>query len=476
MASVDISAYLLRGLRTMALCVICTLPGIALAGVASPTTDERLARRLEWFQDQKFGLFLHWGIYSQLGCIESWPLVFADRKWSNPTISSLGEMEAFREKYWALNRTFNPPSFEPRTWAALAKRAGMKYVMFTTKHHDGFAMFDTKQSDYRITASDCAYSRALRPNIAAEVFSAFRAEGFGIGAYFSKSDWHHTAYWDPERPAIDRNPNYDTAVEPARWANFVSFAHHQVEELMTGYGQIDILWLDGGQVRPPKQDIEMDRLAVMARSYQPDLIIVDRAAGTKHENYRTPEKKVPDQPPPYVWETCMTMGEQWSFKPDDNYKTTRQLIHLLVDIVAKGGNLLLNVGPQPDGKLPAVAVQRLEEIGEWMAINAEAIHGTRPIAPYKTGRIAFTKREDIVYAIYLPTESEKRLPEELAIPGVRPKAGSEIHLLGVDQALTWRSDGQGIAVRLPAEILSRPSDNHAFALRIHQGAANPGKL
>jgi alpha-L-fucosidase len=456
--------------------VICNLPGITIAGESVPSVDERLARRLDWFQDQKFGLFLHWGIYSQLGCIESWPLVFADRKWSNPTISSLEEMQVFQKKYWALNRTFDPRSFEPRTWAALAKRAGMKYVMFTTKHHDGFAMFDTKQSNYRVTASDCAYSRTPRPDIAAEVFSAFRAEGFGIGAYFSKTDWHHPAYWDPERPAIDRNPNYDTAVDPARWSSFVSFAHRQVKELMTGYGRIDILWLDGGHNRPPKLDFEMDRLAEMARSHQPDLIIVDRAAGTKHENYRTPEKKVPDQPPPYTWETCMTMGEQWSFKPDDNYKTTRQLIHLLVDIVAKGGNLLLNIGPQPDGKLPAVAVQRLEEIGDWMAINSEAIHGTRPIFPYKMGRFAFTRRENNVYAIYLPVEGEKGFPEELMIPGMRPKAGSQIHLLGFDRELTWRSDGQGIVVRFPAEIMSRLSDKHAFAIRIHQEAVSLGKL
>ena len=458
----------------MALCAICSLSGITTAGETMPSADERLARRLEWFQDQKFGLFLHWGIYSQLGCIESWPLAFADRKWSNPSISSLGEMEAFRKKYWALNRTFDPAGFEPRTWAALARRAGMKYVMFTTKHHDGFAMFDTKQSNYRVTASDCAYSRAPRPDISAEVFSAFRAEGFGIGAYFSKSDWHHRDYWDPERPAIDRNPNYDTAVEPGRWTNFVSFAHHQVEELMTGYGQIDILWLDGGQVKPPKQDLQMDRLAAMARSHQPDLIIVDRAAGTKHENYRTPEQKVPDQPLPYVWESCMTMGEQWSFKPADNYKTTSQLIHLLVEIVAKGGNLLLNIGPQPYGKLPAIAAQRLEEIGDWMAINAEAIHGTRPIAPYKTGRTAFTKRGNIVYAIYLPVEGEESLPEELIIPSVRPIPGSKVHLLGVDEALQWRSDRQGIVVRFPANISNRPPGKHAFAIRIYPEPANSG--
>ncbi|MDD4869138.1 MAG: alpha-L-fucosidase [Kiritimatiellae bacterium] len=447
--------------------IIC-LPRITTAAETIAPVDEHLAKRLEWFRDQKFGLFMHWGAYSQLGCIESWPLVFADKKWSNPSINTFEEMLEFRKKYWAQNKTFNPTSFEPKEWAKVAKRAGMKYVMFTTKHHDGFSMFDTKQTDYRVTAPDCPYSKSAHPDIAAEVFAAFRAEGFGIGAYFSKSDWHHPSYWDPERPAKDRNPNYDTAKEPERWAKFVSFVHGQIEELMTNYGKIDILWLDGGQVRPPKQDVQMDRLAEMARRHQPDLIIVDRTARTKHENYRTPEQQVPKEPLSYTWETCMTMGDQWSFKPDDKYKSTRQLIHLLVDIVAKGGNFLLNIGPQPDGKLPAVAVQRLEEIGNWMAINAEAIHGTRTIAPYKEGRIAFTSRGNTVYAIYLPEEDKETLPEELTIPGPQPVAGSEIHLLGIAEPLKWHPGPQGTTVSIPSGVSAKPPCKHAFVFKIKQ--------
>ena len=211
--------------------------------------------RMEWFQDQKFGLFMHWGIYSELGCIESWPLVWADRSWSNPQLQTLDEMLAFRQKYFALNQKFNPANFQPESWVAIAKRAGMKYVMFTTKHHDGFCMFDTKQTEFKVTAPDCPFSRNPRANIAAEVFQAFRAEGFGIGCYFSKSDWHSPYYWSPESTPLDRNPNYDTAKEPERWAKFVRFVHAQIEELVTDYGPIDILWLDGGQVRPPSQDI-----------------------------------------------------------------------------------------------------------------------------------------------------------------------------------------------------------------------------
>jgi alpha-L-fucosidase len=299
------------------------------------------------------------------------------------------------------------------------------------------------------------------------IFDAFRDEGFGIGAYFSKADWHSPGYWDPVRPALDRNPNYDTAAEPKRWEGFVRYTHAQIEELMSNYGRIDILWLDAGQVRPPRQDIRMDDLAAMARRHQPDLIIVDRTAGTKHENYRTPEQQVPDKPLSYPWETCMTMGSQWSYKPDDNYKSTRQLIQLLVDIVAKGGNFLLNVGPSPDGTLPGVAVSRLEEIGRWMDVNAEAIHGTRPITPYKSGRVAFTSRGRTVYAIYLAENGRNTPPATITLPkdGPRPTAGSELHLLGVNEALRWSDGADGVTVHIPGSAVKDPPCEHAWVVR-----------
>lgn len=439
----------------------CAMWTACAGAAAAPESDERLARRLEWFADLRFGLFLHWGPYSQLGCIESWPLVWADRAWSNPSIKTFEEMLEFRKKYFALNRTFDPAQFDPKSWAAAAKRAGMKYVMFTTKHHDGFCMFDTRQTDYRITHPDCPYSRRPNPDITRAVFSAFRDEGFGIGCYFSKSDWHHPCYWDPSRRAEDRNPNYDTAAEPQRWAQFVRFVHAQVEELMSNYGRIDILWLDGGQVRPPKQDIQMDRLAEMARRHQPDLIIVDRTAGTRHENYRTPEQEVPEKPLPYAWESCITMGTQWSYKPDDKYKSPRELIHLLVDVVAKGGNLLLNIGPQPDGRLPEPALQRLEAIGRWMAVNAEAIHASRPLPPWKDGQVAFTRRGDTVYAIYLFPEGSSTPPAQVRFTGPRPADGATVRLLGFKDAVRWRMDGQSVVIDVPPEAVASPPSEHA---------------
>ena len=283
-----------------------------------PAVEPWLRERLEWFQDQKFGFMMHFGVYSQWGCIESWPLVEED-KWARPDDLKAWtdrdkDLARFQRDYWALSKTFNPEKFDPRLWARAAKAAGMKYVVFTTKHHDGFSLFDTRLSDYRITSAEVPFHSNARSNVVREVFNAFRREKFGIGAYFSKADWHCPDYWDPTTPARTRNPNYSTALQPDKWKKFVQYTHGQIEELMTDYGPIDILWLDAGQVRPPEQDIQMDRLAAMARAHQPRLIIVDRTVGGRYENYRTPEQEVPDKPLPYVWESCLTMGDQWSFE------------------------------------------------------------------------------------------------------------------------------------------------------------------
>ena len=332
-------------------------------GVAPPTptdveTDPLVLKKLETFQDWKFGLIMHWGIYSQWGCIESWPLVEEVSMGSARRLAGMDRArqghEAVRRRLRETQRNLQSPPLRSADMGRAAKQAGMKYVMFTTKHHDGFCMFDTKQTDYRTTAPSCPFHTNPRADVVKAVFDAFRKAGFGIGAYYSKSDWHHPGYWDPARPHRTPNPNYDTAKEPDRWASFVKFTYDIIEELLGGYGPIDILWLDGGQVRPPQQDINMPR----HRGHGPQT-----SAGLDHRRPlgRRPLRKLPhagmhEVPPkalPCVWETCMTMGDQWSYKPNDKYKSSRQLIHLLVDIVAKGGNFLLNIGPDADGRLPA---------------------------------------------------------------------------------------------------------------------------
>lgn len=370
-----------------------------------PETDPVILNRIDQWQDLKFGFMMHWGIYAQWGVVESWNL--CNEPWINRGGAPYDE---YKRKYWDLNHTFNPKHFHPDQMADMAKQAGMKYVVFTTKHHDGFCMFESRFTDYGVSGPECPYSRTEQPDITRAIVDAFRAQGMWTGLYFSKPDWHCDDYWAHEWATPDRNVNYDINDHPDRWKKYVEFTHNQVHELTHNYGDIDILWLDGGWVRPDWsvneetqpwlgcyqriQDVDMRKLARIARSNNPDLIIVDRSVGGRYENYRTPEKQVPDSLLDYPWETCMTMGDSWSYVPNDNYKSTNQLIHMLCDVVAKGGNLLLNVGPDAEGRIPEEAQQRMCEMGAWLDANGCGIYGTRPLYPYCFENVRFTQSKD----------------------------------------------------------------------------------
>jgi len=302
-------------------------------------------------------------------------------------------------------------------------------------------MFDSQLTNYTAANPACPNSQSAHPDLTKSLFAAFRAEGLWIGAYFSKPDWHHPDYWDPKFPPYDRNPNYDLQKKPAKWESFVQFTHGQIMELMQNYGPIDILWLDGGWVQPytetsPKwgykpvdQDIRMNELAAKARVKQPGLIVVDRAVEGPNQNYLTPEQSIPNEPLPYPWETCMTMANSWSYVPGDQYKSTATLLKNLCLIVSRGGNFLLNIAPDPQGRFDSIAYQRLEEIGAWMQINGEAIYNSRPIAPYElkqgdAGTWVFTQVEKNVYAIWIPGKgNENPSPIDIShfkVKGVKP--------------------------------------------------------
>ena len=221
--------------------------------------DPAVKAKLEQWQDLKFGFFVHWGPYSQKGYCESWTICSEDVDWiqRDTTIS----YDEYYRNYVNLKKTFNPVKFNPEYWADLAKEAGMKYFVFTTKHHDGFCMWDTKETDYKITSSECPYHTAPNPDILKELFGAFQKRDFMIGAYFSKPDWNSPYYWSDRWQHGDRNVNYKIKNHPWMWEKFCDFTYNQIKELMTGYGKVDIIWLDGGWVAPENrdQDIKMDR-------------------------------------------------------------------------------------------------------------------------------------------------------------------------------------------------------------------------
>lgn len=426
--------------------------------------DELVLSKLDQWQDQKFGMIIHYGLYSELGIVESWSICAEEQDWI-PRDSTV-RYDDYKRNYWATIDRFKPEKLDPESWARYGKEAGMKYVVFTTKHHDGFCMFDTKETDFSITKG--AFKNHPRRNVAKEVFNAFRNESYMIGAYFSKPDWHSQYYWWDRYATPNRNVNYNINKNPWRWEQFKKFTYNQIEELMNGnYGPMDILWLDGGWVAPARpgqaerqgsnfrgsQDVDIPRIAAMARRYNPGLLVVDRMIAGEYENYQTPEQGIPDTQLNNPWESCITLGIDWGFTHNQVYKPSRDIVHKLVEIVAKGGSLLLGIGPKPDGTLPAEVISRLEEIGRWTSKNGKAIYNTRITPEYNDGNTWFTQSKDgkTRYAITCLKEGEP-LPKTLVWKGNEPKKGSKMKCVATGKTVKWKKSKDGIIVTLPKGI------------------------
>ncbi|MCP0887110.1 alpha-L-fucosidase [Ligilactobacillus sp. WILCCON 0076] len=346
--------------------------------------------QLEWFQDQKLGVIFHWGLYSAAGIVESWQLSKED-SWARKK-PWRKDLATLRHDYWQLAEQFNPQNFDADTWAKEAKKAGFKYALFTTKHHDGFNMFDTRQSDYSVT-------HYTRKDLFGEFANRFRKQDISVGAYYSKADWHSPYYWPPQSDPKGRYAAYDPKKQPELWHKFNNFVAQQLLEISQNYGKIDILWLDGGWVNKENHEfLDMDNIVANIREKQPKMLVVDRTIGGKYEDYVTPERKVPAIVPKKAWESNIPLAKNWGYVENDIYKPFSQILTTIVEIVSLGGNIILGVGPKPDGTLPKEALNIMGRLGNWLKIYGEGIYNTRAIPALKQTGWYFTVKQKTLYA------------------------------------------------------------------------------
>jgi alpha-L-fucosidase len=416
----------------------------AVSTVPALAWPSQLQPRFAEFQRTKFGMFVHWGPYSQASLEASWPIMNPSPKW------------AISEKdYVALAQSFNPAAFDPHAIIDAAKSAGQRYIVFTTKHHDGFCMFDSSYTDYKITNSP--YGKDI-VKLLADVCAA---RDMPLGFYYSPPDMHHPGFRDTSRPAAS---NWQGQPERPEWSSYLQYMELQLTELLTRYGPVATIWFDG---LAKQEKYDGQRFVDLIRRLQPSTLVNDRI-GTAGD-YLTPEqfipagipirgmdfdgtdtsvqksfkRGVPDLSDFQPWETCMTINDTWAYNARDHrFKSARDLIRGLVDVASKGGNMLLNIGPQPDGRIQPEFRARLSAIGEWMAVNGESVYDTLfgPIQDESAYRT--TARGDCVYVHLLDA-----VGGTLKIKPLRKRV-REIRLLADKRVLSFTQDASGILIDL----------------------------
>ena len=420
------------------------LPVRALAGADYSFAHETKAQhdaRMQWFREARFGMFIHWGLYSQ-----------AAGYWNGKPVDGMGEwlmndVPIPDSQYAKLIPKFNPVKFNALDWVRTAKAAGMKYIVITTKHHDGFGMYPSQLTDW------CIKSTPFKRDPLKELAAACRQEGVKLCFYHSIMDWHHPDY-------LPRKPWNDLANPHAKFEDYETYLKGQLKELLTNYGPIGLLWFDGDWEDTWNNERGID-LYKYVRGLQPDLIVNNRVGKDGIGDYGTPEQTIPANGygPGVDWETCMTMNGTWGFKRQDNdWKTTATLLYNLVDIASKGGNYLLNVGPTGEGLLPATSIKRLKEVGQWMDVNGEAIYGTTA-SPFPKqlpwGRC--TKRvEGDTTTLYLHV-FDWPADGRLLVPGLHTAADSAALLTDQAKPLVTATNDDGLLVSVPATAPDRIS-------------------
>ena len=405
----------------------------ALAAFVFPALCQQSNKpeRLEWFRDLGFGLFIHWSFDSQLGTVISHSMVGASDDY----------LKRFVED---LPKTYNPRKFNPQEWAVLAKLAGVRYVVFTAKHHSGFCMFKTATTDFNIM------NTPFQRDATADILNAFREQGIAAGLYFSPDDfwWLYKNGKTIQRHVPD--------VQPANNPGLMEHDKSQVKELLSNYGPVDVIFFDG----------EAQGLRELAWQTNPEIVVTRGAM-------ETPEQYVPGMPLEGAWEACITMGTSWQYQPQNEvYKSGGQLISLLVETRAKGGNLLLNVGPKPDGELPVEQEERLRELALWMFVNSEAIYGVRPWVLTNERDIWFTRRknEDTLYAVVKDKDWKYGQFREIVLRSVKASPETQVSVLGQNDKIleyrkdvpktTWKQEADGLHIK--AMHAQRLQDNRKW--------------
>jgi alpha-L-fucosidase len=441
-----------HGVRLLTLGLVLATPAPLLRAVdtsATPgETPAQKSARLQWWRDARFGMFIHWGLYS-----------VAAGEWQGKASAGAGEwlmndLQIPVSQYAKIEPQFNPEKFDARAWVRLAKSAGMKYIVITTKHHDGFGLFRSSLTDW------CIKSTPFKREPLKELAQACQAEGIRLGFYHSIMDWHDPDY-------LPRKSWNDLANSAPDFDRYVAYLKGQLKELLIGYGPISVLWFDGQWENTWTYERGAD-LYNYVRGLQPNIIINNRV-GTEQPlqpgqrrfgDYKTPEQSIPPNGlgPDVDWETCMTMNNTWGFKKADNdWKSTQTLVRNLIDCASKGGNYLLNVGPTGEGLIPEASIERLKQIGQWMSKNGQSIYQTSA-GPFKrslgwgrcTAKISGKLTTLYIHVFDWPSDGE------LLLPGLRNSCQSAWLLADPEKkSLPVETGENGLTLKVP-KIASDP--------------------